>query len=133
MNKPNLDKNTLRKFGITMAACLAIIALIITLKGRHNPLPACFISVLFLLVTFIMPVLLSLVYIGWMRLGYVLGWVNSRIILSIIFYFVFTPMGLVMKLFGSDLLGLKIDKNTKSYWLKKENKGLDISSYERQF
>ncbi len=133
MNKPTLDKNTLRKFGITMAACLAIIALIIALKHRHDPLPVCVASALFIIMVFIAPAALKPVYIGWMKVGYILGWINSRIILAIIFYFVFTPMGLVMRLFGKDLLSLKIDKSAKTYWLEKDNKDFNPQDYERQF
>ena len=49
-----------------------------------------------------------------------LGWINTRLILFIIFYLVFTPIGLVMRLFGVDLLDKKIDKNKNSYWRRKE-------------
>ena len=49
-----------------------------------------------------MPGLLKQVYQGWMWVGHVMGWVNTRIILGILFYGIVTPMGLVMKLTGRD-------------------------------
>ncbi len=131
--RTGLSYESLRKFGITMAACFAAIALLVAFKHRHSPLPACFISALFIFMAFAAPNTLKPIYTAWMKIGYILGWINTRIILAVIFYLVFTPMGLVMRLFGADLLDLKIDKNKKSYWLRKENKGMGLEGYERQF
>lgn len=68
-----------------------------------------------------------------MRFALVLSWVNTRLILLIIFYLIFTPIGLAMRLFGIDLLERKSDKNKKSYWKKKEKKSFSRLDYERQF
>ena len=51
----------------------------------------------------------------WMKFGFVMGWLNTRIILGIVFYLVFMPFGLVIRLFGKDLLMQKIDTKAKSY------------------
>ena len=69
------------------------------------------------------------VYDIWMKFAAVLAWVNTRIILIVMFYLVFTPIGLIMKLFGSDQLGLRMEKEKESYWIKKDGK----VNYERQF
>ena len=76
MNKPTLDKNTLRKFGITMAACLAIIALIIALKHRHDPLPVCVASALFIIMVFILLQLTDQIFI------YIVGGVDRLLNIS---------------------------------------------------
>jgi len=75
-------------------------------------------------------VFLKPVYIAWMKFVYLFGWVNTRLMLIIIFYLVFTPIGLVMRLCGVDPLERKINKKEKSYWKKKE---LSKPNYERQF
>ena len=62
-----------------------------------------------------------------------MAWINTRLILFIVFYLIFTPLGLVMRLFGADLLERKIDKRKDSYWLKKEKKAFVSSDYDRQF
>jgi hypothetical protein len=72
-------------------------------------------------------------YYLWMRLAWILSWVNTRLVLVIIFYLVFTPIGLLMKLLGKDLLSLKIEPQKDSYWLKKEKKAFNPQDYERQF
>lgn len=64
-----------------------------------------------------------------MKFAAVLAWVNTRLILIVMFYMVFTPIGFVMRIFGSDQLGLKIEKEKESYWIKKDAK----INYERQF
>ena len=52
---------------------------------------------------------------GWIFLGAILGWVNSRIILSLLFYLVVTPMGFVMRLLGRDPMNRKREPQTESY------------------
>lgn len=57
----------------------------------------------------------------------------TALILSVLFYVVITPMGLMMRLLRRDPLDKKIDKEKDSYWQKKEVSGEDITGYERQF
>lgn len=73
------------------------------------------------------------VYIIWMRFVFVLGWISARLLLLVVFYLVFTPTALIIRLFGKDLLDMKIDKNRPSYWHKKESKAFSRPDYERQF
>jgi len=76
------------------------------------------------------PLWLRSVYAAWMKFAFLLAWVNTRLILVIIFYLVFTPLGLLMRLCGADPLERKINKKAGSYWKKR---GLTEPSYERQF
>jgi len=78
-----------------------------------------------------LPGFLRTVYIAWMRLAVILSWINTRIILGVLFYVVFTPAGLVMRLFRIDLLERKEKKET--YWRKKEKIDFNPSNYERRF
>jgi membrane-associated phospholipid phosphatase len=133
MEKLNLDKKSLRKFGITMGIALLVIAALIMARHKQNALVAVTISMLFFVFTFSLPILLKPIYIFWMRLAFILGWINTRLILIIMFYLVFTPIGLVIKLFGLDLLDRKIEKEKHSYWINKGKKIFDPSGYERQF
>lgn len=50
-----------------------------------------------------------------------------------LFYFIFAPMGVVMRIFGIDALDRKIDRGRGSYWKKKEKKEFSLTDYERQF
>jgi hypothetical protein len=133
MDKLNTDRGALRKFGLTMGIAFLLIALLVMIRHKHNPLPISIISIVFFISAFIIPNLLKPIYILWMRFALVLSWVNTRLILLIIFYLIFTPIGLAMRLFGIDLLERKSDKNKKSYWKKKEKKSFSRLDYERQF
>jgi hypothetical protein len=60
-----------------------------------------------------------------------LGWINSRIILGVVFFVVVTPIGLIMRLFGKDLLRMRTPKSS-TYWIKRD-KPLDPQSLRNQF
>ena len=129
MERINSDLKSLRKFGMTMGIALLAVAVFIIMR-RHDPQPALLIALIFFILGIAAPILLKPLYIAWMRFAYLLGWVNTRLLLAIIFYLVFTPIGLVMRLCGVDPLKRKINKKEKSYWEKRESTQL---SYERQF
>ena len=133
MEKLSLDRKTLKKFGITMGIAFLVITVIIFVRHRHNIIPTSIVSAAFLILAFTLPHFLKPIYIAWMRLAFILSWFNTRLILFILFYLVFTPMGLSMKLFGVDLLDRKIDKDKESYWKNKEEKEFNPIDYERQF
>ena len=126
-------RKDLRKFGMTMAIAFFIITLLILIRHKHSILPTSVISGIFLVLAFALPSLLEPVYILWMKLAKVLSWVNTRLILSILFYLILTPMGLVMKLFGVDLLERKINKKQSSCWERKEKREFSPVNYEKQF
>ena len=63
----------------------------------------------------VVPGLLKQVYQGWMVVGHVLGWVNTRIILGVLFYGIVTPMGLVMKLTGRDPMRRGFEPEAQTY------------------
>ncbi|MFH0772447.1 MAG: SxtJ family membrane protein [Candidatus Omnitrophota bacterium] len=133
MKRLNPDKNDLKNFGLTMGAVFFILSLTCYFKGKAV-WPAIFgISIILFAFGIIAPALLRQVYLNWMRFASVLGWVNTRVILLVIFYAVFMPIGLIGKLFGADPLDRKIEKDKKSYWLKKEDKPFNPLDYERQF
>ncbi len=126
------DTVTLRKFGLTMAVACLVIASIVLIKAHYAPKPLVMLSLLFIGCAFIEPSVLRLFYILWMRLAFVLAWVNTRIILCILFFALFTPIAIAQKLCGVDLLDIKMDKG-KTYWRAREKHAHDKSQYERLF
>lgn len=132
MGRLNIDKKGLKKFGITMGMSLLVISAV--LFARHKQAaPALSVSIIFVITAFIAPVFLKPIYAFWMGLAFVLGWINTRLILLIVFYLILTPMGLIARLLGKDPLDRKADRAVGSYWKKKEIKGFNLSEYERQF
>tara|TARA_Y100000588_G_C14125598_1_gene869253 strand:- start:776 stop:1177 length:402 start_codon:yes stop_codon:yes gene_type:complete len=90
------------------------------------------ISILFFIFSRAFPRLLKPLNILWMFIGYLLGRIISPIILGVIFYFLITPFGLVMRVFGRDELNLK-DKPRTSYWDERTPIGPRSKSFKDQF
>lgn len=127
------DKNSLRKYGLIMALAFMIISSIFYVKHGAYLKPTIIISLLFFVCALTAPQLLKNPYAVWMRFTYVLAWVNTRIILTLIFFLVFTPIGFIIRLLGKDLLDLKIKENVPTYWRKKNKKEFKKEDYYRQF
>jgi hypothetical protein len=51
----------------------------------------------------------------WMAVGHIMGWINTRIILGVVFYFVVTPIGIIRRMLGKDPMGKKIESDLKTY------------------
>lgn len=81
----------------------------------------------------VIPVVLTPFYKGWMALAHVLAYVNTRIIVSLIFFLVMMPIGFIMRLIKGDILGEKLDKNAPSYWTDYEPVESVKEHCERQF
>jgi len=81
----------------------------------------------------IWPRALKLIYIAWMGLAFGLGLIVSSILLTVFFYLVITPIGLIARLAGKDFLSLKLPSAAKSYWQAREKPVLTAAEYEQQF
>ena len=79
------------------------------------------------------PKLLKPIYLGWMGIAVVLGFFVTRIILTLFFFIVLTPVGLFFRLIGRDALHRKLDRDASTYWLPKEYPITDRSRYENFF
>ncbi len=87
-----------------------------------------------LFVTRLAPSLFRLIYRAWITFSIILGYFVSRVILTLIFLFVITPTGLLMRLFAKDPMERKLDPNKATYWQKREQPSeTSVERYERQF
>ena len=129
----NASRVELRKFGITFCVIFFLFGGFFYLRGSEQWLMFLAAGVLFLFLGYAIPPVLRPAYILWMILAFILAWINTRIILGVLFYLIFTPMGLIMRLFSKNLLEAKIDKDTQSYWIKRPPIVLDKNRYEQMF
>jgi hypothetical protein len=127
------DKTTLRKFGLTVGTVLLIVAIVLYLTGKSSSVIFGGAGVLLILFGLILPNILKPLNKIWMTLAVVLGWFMSRLILFILFYIVITPIGFFLRIAGKDFLNLRTDKNSDSYWEKREKRVKEKIDYERQF
>lgn len=92
-----------RKFGLTMAAVVAAITLVLLYRQRTLPaIIAGSVAAAFALAALITPRLLETVEAAWMAFGRVLGAVNTRILMSIFYVLLIVPLGLILRLIGKD-------------------------------
>lgn len=134
MAKKSLDeKIQIRNFGIALAVLLACFGGFAVYHGKsHGPYLIGIGALVLILSLFLKPVLRP-VFKGWMWVAEKLSWVMTRLILTIFFYAIMTPIGLVFRLFQVDLLDRKWDKKATSYWNLREDKPYDPKDTERMF
>ena len=126
--KNHISKKQLREFGVLIGLCFPlIIGLLIPILFGHNfRFWTLYIGIPTFILGIIKPSYLLYLYKGWMSLGHILGWINSRLILGLIFIFILQPIAYLMRIFGYDPLRVKINKN-KSYREIKKNNPIDLT------
>jgi len=129
------DNKSLRKFIGVISSALVIIGLLVFFWGRvpERAYWLAGIAIIILIVGLPFPQLVKPLHTLWMGLALFIGYFMSRLLLSLLFFIVISPISLMMRLFGKDFLKQKIDKNKTSYWIKRENKERSPEDYERQF
>ena len=87
-------------------------------------------SVIFLLLGLINSKLLSPLNKSWIKLGEILGTIIAPIVMVLVYFVILTPVSLIVRIFGKDLLGLKFLKDKETYWIKRKK---NIGSMKKQF
>ena len=106
----------LRQFGFIVGGVLSVIGLWPVVFRSESPrLWALILGGLLIGLGAIIPQSLKQVHHGWMKIGHVLGAINTRIILGIIYYLLITPMGLVMRLMGKDSMHRAFSQDADTY------------------
>ncbi len=133
------DKTTLRKFGWTVGAAFLVLCFLLAVplphflgKGGFYPVLLGIGGVLVVLGT-LLPLVLKPIYFAWMSLALVLGAVMTRVILTLFFFVVLTPVGLFFRLIGRDPLHRRFDPKATTYWITKEYPIADRSRFEKYF
>ena len=130
-NIPNSNRD-IRSFGITMGIILFIISGLLMYYDKESYQLIAIIASTFIGIGFILPILLKPIYYVWMIFAAILGWVMTRVILSIVFYLIMTPIGLITRLLGEDFLSLK-NISSNSYWNNRDSSTELNQDYEKQF
>ena len=127
------EKSDLRKFGITIGVILLIIAGFLFWKEKESFQILLTFGVALCILGIAIPFILKPIYWAWMIFATILGWIMTRVILSLIFYIIVTPIGLILRFFGKQFLELRWDKSKESYWNFRTNQHLQNKNYEKQF
>ena len=126
-------KTELRSFGVTIGIILLLVAGFLFYKEKESFQIFLYIAGTFIGLGLIIPIILKPIYIIWMVFAVVLGWFMTRVILSLLFYVIITPIGLVMRTFGKDFLDIKKQAVKGSYWNQRDSNFEKNQNYEKQF
>lgn len=130
---PNASKSELRKFGLSVGAAFTVFGAISWWRGHEvPPLVLWTIGAALMVPGLLFPTVLGPVQRGWMKMAAFLGHVNTRIILALLYYVVFTPVGFIMGFFR-DPLNRSWKDAKESNWVKRKQEPVDPAAYERQF
>ena len=126
--KEIISKKQLREFGLLIGFGFPILIgwLLPSITGHVFRSWSLWVGVPSFILGLVAPRLLNYPYKGWMAIGHLLGWINSRIILALVFLFVLQPIAIIMRLFSYDPLRKK-KRNQKSYRETIKGKSINLT------
>jgi len=130
-----LDRSpaALRRFGLTIGTVLLLVGVFLAWRVRATGWPMVFAGSGIVLLGLIAPRTLKFLHRAWMTLALLMGWIMTNVIVTIVFFLIVTPIGLLQRFFGKKTLELSFRSGTDSYWEMRERQQPDPSEYERQF
>ena len=126
-------KKDLRKFGLTIGIILLLIGGLLFWKEKLSYQYFLVPGALLIVSGISIPVILKPLYLAWMTFATIVGWIMTRVVLSILYYVITTPTGLLLRRFNKQFLELKWDKSQDSYWNWREKTPIETDNHEKQF
>jgi hypothetical protein len=127
-----IGNRRLRSFGLTVSAGFATIALWpAVFHGQNSRTELLGVSLLLSAVALVFPRGLKPFYGVWMTIGETLGWVNSRVILSVVYYVLIVPTGAVRRMMGKDPMRQKFEPTAETYKIPRGKR--PASHMQRQY
>ncbi len=110
------EKKELRNFGLIVGGVFFLIGIWPLIRhGEGIRLWAVVLGTILVPLGLVAPTILGPLFKVWMKIGHVMGWVNTRIILGILYFGLITPMGVVMRMFGWDSMRRTLSRDAVSY------------------
>ncbi len=133
IKKIESTKKKLREFGFLVGGVMCVLGILLWRRGRGS-FPYFLVPGIFLVITgALIPSILKPIQKAWMTFAILMGWVMTRVLLSVLFYLTLTPLGFILRLTGKDLLDQRLDPKKNSYWKIRSQTPRIPSDYERQF
>jgi hypothetical protein len=127
-NLINIKRKDNITFGILFFVFFLIIGLYPLKSDGAIKIWSVLFSLVFLIITIIRPNLFTLLNKLWIKFGILLGRIISPIVMGLVFFFVVTPIGVLVRILKKDVMGLK--RGASSYWINREDK---LQSMKKQF
>jgi hypothetical protein len=131
--KINTSKKEVRKFGLLFGVLAIAVGGYLLYRSNTMWVWLAGASAFFFISGLFATPILKPLYVVWMKFAFVLGWINTRILLGAFFFLILSPVAVVLRLLGKDPLDRRIDSSAKSYWKRKPREELDRARYERLF
>ena len=119
-----------RSFGLLFFIVFIVVGLWPAIKGETANIYLILISLFFLIFGLINSKILSPFNKAWIKLGEILGLIIAPIIMALVYFIILTPISLILRVLGKDLLGLKFLKKQDTYWMKRKKK---LGTMKKQF
>ena len=133
MKKIPRDRKDLRNFGLFMAGVLLLVGGWLWWKSATTWPWVLAAAALLGVIAIAAPMLLKPFYRVWMVFALIMGWVMTRVVLTLVYFLVLTPIALLGRVFGEQFLHLTRSKESDTYWVRREGPAREKSDYERQF
>jgi hypothetical protein len=125
------EQSSEKSFGVVFSIVFLIVSLFPPLINSEGlRIWALVVSIIFFLLAFLAPKILVLPNKLWFKFGLLIGSIVAPIVMAFVYFVTVLPTGLIMRLLGKDLLKQKLDKNAKSYWVKRSE---PMGSMKNQF
>ena len=119
-----------KSFGLLFFVVFLIIGLWPLKNGENLNFYFITVSIIFLILGLINSKLLSPLNKSWIKLGEILGIIIAPIVMALVYFVILTPVSLIVRIFGKDLLSLKLLKEKETYWIERKK---SLGSMKKQF
>ena len=119
-----------RSFGLLFFIVFLALALWPLTKNNETNIYLLLISLIFLILGLLNSRTLSPLNKIWIKFGEILGKIVAPIVMAVVYFVILTPISLIVRIFGKDLLGIKFRSNLKTYWIKRKK---DLGTMDKQF
>ena len=128
------QRSDYRKFGVSIGCVFLLITGLLIWSEHHT---AAWVTGslggFLILAGLVLPGALALPYRPWMAFAHGLGWFNTRLLLTLFYYLVLSPMGLLMRILGKRPLDMKWDPEAESYWIPRKQIPFESRRCEKHF
>lgn len=119
-----------RSFGVLFFIVFLVLGIYPFFKSDYLNFYFLSLSIPFLILGLLNAKILTPLSKAWIKFGEILGLIIAPLVMAIVYFFILTPVSLVVRLFGKDLLNLKYTTELKTYWLKRKK---NLGSMDKQF
>ena len=119
-----------RSFGVLFFVVFLVVGFWPMLNNEAPNYYLILFSLIFLILGLVNSKILSPLNLGWIKLGEILGKIIAPIVMAIVYFLILTPISLLVRLFGKDLIEMKFNNNVKSYWIKRKK---HLGTMDKQF